>query len=234
VDPWRLVDSGRAITASHNAFRRRAATIDPVATSVILWQRLDEPGFEWCSVRPLGGGRMLEGVALVALEGVPWRVDYTIELDEGGRTRRASIRASGGDDHVIRNQPLELEANGAGTWRRNDAVIIDSPDCLDIDLGFSPVTNSLPIWRLGLAPGGRRDIRVAWVLLPSLEVVEGRQTYERLGETQWRYRSAGFEADLTVGEDGLVDDYAGYWRAIARGVGRAPRSSGQSSVIQTT
>ena len=184
--------------------------------SVILWQRLDEPGFEWCSVRPQGEGRMIEGVALVALEGVPWRVDYTIEVDEAGRTRRASIRAAGGDDPG-RIQALELEANGAGTWRRNDAVIIDAPDCLDIDLGFSPVTNSLPIWRLGLQPGARREIRVAWVLFPSLEVVEGRQTYERLDEATWRYRSAGFEADLKVGEDGLVDDYAGYWRTIARG-----------------
>jgi uncharacterized protein len=184
--------------------------------SVILWQRLDEPGFEWCSVRPQGDGRMIEGVALVALEGVPWRVDYTIEVDEAGRTRRASIRAAGGDD-LSHAQTLELEANGAGAWRRNDALIIDAPDCLDIDLGFSPVTNSLPIWRLGLEPGSRAEIRVAWVLFPSLEVVDGRQTYERLDETTWRYRSAGFEADLKVGEDGLVDDYAGYWRAVARG-----------------
>ena len=187
-----------------------------MATNVILWQRLDEPGFEWCSVRAQGGGRMIEGVALVALEGVPWRVDYTIEVDEAGKTRRASIRAGSGDD-LSRPQTLELEANGAGAWRRNDAVIIDSPDCLDIDLGFSPVTNSLPIWRLGLPPGDSREIRVAWVLFPSLEVVEGRQTYERLDESTWRYRSKGFQADLTVGADGLVDDYAGYWRAIARG-----------------
>jgi uncharacterized protein len=181
--------------------------------SVVQWQRLDEPGMEWCRVEPLGGGRRIEGVALVALEGVPWRVDYTIEVDEGGRTRRASVRAAGGGGH----QSVELEANGAGAWRRNDAVIIDSPDCLDIDLGFSPVTNSLPIWRLGLAPGTRREIRVAWVLFPSLEVVEGRQTYEHVTESTWRYRSEGFQADLKVGSDGLVDDYAGYWRAIARG-----------------
>jgi uncharacterized protein len=208
--------SGRVVTASHTAFRPGAATIRAVTHGVILWQRMDEPGVEWCSVQPVGGGRRIEGVALVALEGMPWRVDYTIEVDEGGRTRRATIRAAGGTSGGG-HQSLELEANGAGTWRRNDAVIIDAPDCLDIDLGFSPVTNSLPIWRLGLAPGGSREIRVAWVLFPSLEVVEGRQTYERLGESKWRYRSAGFQAELTVGSDGLVDEYAGYWRAIARG-----------------
>jgi hypothetical protein len=216
MDPLAASSAGLLGTASHTAFRGRAATIEGMATSVILWQRLDEPGSEWCWVRPHGGGRLIEGVALVALEAVPWRVDYTIEIDELGRTRRASIRAAGGEDPA-RARTLELEANGAGTWRRNDAVIIDAPDCLDIDLGFSPVTNSLPIWRLGLEPGKRAEIRVAWVLFPSLEVVEGRQTYERLDEATWRYRSAGFEADLTVGEDGLVDDYAGYWRAIARG-----------------
>jgi uncharacterized protein len=188
-----------------------------VAASVILWQRLDEPGFEWCSVRDPGTGRMIEGVALVALEGVPWRVDYTIEIDAAGRTHRASIRAAGAARGDGAQQTLELEANGAGSWRRNGALIIDTPDCLDIDLGFSPVTNSLPIWRLGLDVGARADIRVAWVLFPSFEVVEGRQTYERLDEVTWRYRSEGFAADLTVGDDGLVDDYARYWHAIARG-----------------
>ena len=180
--------------------------------SRILWQRLDEPGVEWCASSLDVDRRRLEGVALVALEGEPWRVDYTIELDVAGRTRRVAIRAVGPNGPTS----LELEADGAGEWRRNGVVIVDSPDCLEVDLGFSPVTNSLPIWRLGLAIGEMREIRVAWVLFPSFEVIEGRQTYERLGERAWRYRSEGFVADLVVGEDGLVEDYAGYWRAIAR------------------
>jgi uncharacterized protein len=184
---------------------------------VIAWQRLDEPGMEWCHLAAGSsfGGRLIEGVALLALDGVPWRVAYTIELDAAGLTRRVRVVARNGDESASKS--VELEADGRGEWRNNGQVIVTDHNCLDVDLGFSPVTNSLPIWRLGVSVGERRTIRVAWVLFPSLEVIIGDQSYERLGERKWRYRSKGFAADLDVGEDGLVDDYGEYWKAIARG-----------------
>jgi hypothetical protein len=113
---------------------------------------------------------------------------------------------------------IELESDGSGAWTLDDRPVFASPDALDVDLGFSPVTNSLPIWRLGasLPIGESREIRVAWLLFPELEVVLGRQTYERLSDRVWRYRSEGFEAEVEVGEDGLVDEYAGLWRVVSR------------------
>lgn len=183
--------------------------------SVICWQRLDERGMEWCRVsRSATGGRRIDGLTLVALDGVPWRVEYEIELDDGASTQRVSVRASNGRESGSR--ALVLDANGRGEWRNNGEVIIAAEDCLDVDLGFSPVTNSLPVWRLGMGVGERRDIRVAWVLFPSLEVVLGEQSYERAEERLWRYRSKGFAADLIVGDDGLVEEYRGYWHAVAR------------------
>ena len=50
--------------------------------------------------------------------------------------------------------------------------------------GGSPLTNTLPIRRLGLLkaePGGAHHLSVAWVLLPSLEVVAGRPDLHRAG-----------------------------------------------------
>jgi hypothetical protein len=206
--------------------RNRAGTVPPppydrlVGSRVICWQRLDEPGIEWCTVEPgsASRGRRIEGVAIVALAGVPWRVDYAIELDAAGLTRRVSVASRNGEESTDRS--IALESDGRGEWRSKGQVILSAENCLDVDLGFSPVTNSLPIWRLGVVVGERRDIRVAWVLFPSLEVVLGEQTYERTESRLWRYRSKGFAADLTVGADGLVEDYAGYWRAIARNGGR--------------
>jgi hypothetical protein len=55
----------------------------------------------------------------------------------------------------------------------------------------------------------------SWRSRTSFEVQLGRQSYERLGERTWRYRSAGFDADLEVDEDGLVEHYY-EWRAVAR------------------
>jgi hypothetical protein len=83
---------------------------------------------------------------------------------------------------------------------------------LDVDLGFTPLTNTLPIRRLGLldAPvGASRAVVVAWVLVPSLAVVESSQTYQNLGDHQVRFVSGSFSADLDVDEQGYVRHYPG-------------------------
>jgi uncharacterized protein len=177
----------------------------------VLWERTDVSGHEWCELTRDPAGHTWLGVALLAWEGQPYRVSYRIGLDSAGLTRRVSVVSEGPGPAVV----LELEADGRGTWRRDGAIVIESPGALDVDLGFSPSTNSLPIRRLDLAIGDGLDIEVAWILFPSFEVQLGRQRYERLGERAWRYRSEGFEADLSVDENGLVDRYY-EWRAVAR------------------
>ncbi|MGH2465006.1 MAG: putative glycolipid-binding domain-containing protein [Candidatus Limnocylindrales bacterium] len=174
----------------------------------VAWQRSDVPGMEWCRLTIGAQGSSLAGMVVVAWDGAPWRIEYAIELDPGGRTRHLTILADGVD--------IVLDADGRGRWTRDGETVIDDPEALDCDLGFSPSTNTLPIRRLGLAIGEVREIAVAWIHFPSFEVVLGRQSYERLAERTWRYRSAGFEADLTVDADGLVDTYY-EWRAVARG-----------------
>ncbi len=182
----------------------------PVPSRLILWERSDVPGFEWLELTVEPDGDRLAGVAILAWEGSPCRVEYAIRLDVEGRTRHVRVTSAGLGPRL----ELDLEADGAGAWRRDGRTLVGASSAVDVDLGFSPSTNSLPIRRLGLAVGERRDIEVAWVLFPGLDVELGRQSYERLDDRRWRYRSAGFEADLTVDEDGLVERYA-EWRAIA-------------------
>ena len=181
----------------------------------IAWQRTDVPGQEWCRLTVDPAGSSLVGTVVLAWEAQPWRIDYAIELDSAGRTRIMTIEADGSADGRPARIDIRLEADGQGLWQRDGEVIIDDPDALDCDLGFSPSTNTLPIRRLGLEIAQIREIAVAWILFPSFEIVLGRQSYERLAERTWRYRSTGFEADLTVDEDGLVDEYY-VWQAVAR------------------
>jgi hypothetical protein len=180
-------------------------------TARIVWQRRDSPGAEWCEVDRSGTGTRISGVAVVAIEAVPYRVDYSLELDGEGRTRLARVTSAGTEGTRV----IALTADGSGTWRREGEALLVGPDLLDVDLGFSPVTNSLPIWRLGLAVGERREIGVAWVLFPEMEVVSGRQSYERVGELTYVYRSEGFEARLRTYSDGLVERYADLFQAVA-------------------
>ena len=87
----------------------------------------------------------------------------------------------------------------------------------DVDLGFSPLLNSVPILRAGLhEQAGTLEIEAAWVDVPSLEVHPARQRYEhvrRIGDGAIvRFTSLeadGFTADLEVDGDGIVAAYPG-------------------------
>lgn len=177
----------------------------------ILWQRLDIPGLEWCEIRRAPDGIQVGGIALVANAGIPYRIQYAIEIDPAGRTRRAVVRPTG-----TPKGELELRADEGGRWLENGVAVPALAGCLDVDLGFSPMTNSLPIWRLRLAPGDTREIRAAWVRFPEFTVEVLRQTYERTAASTYVYRSDGFEAILRVDADGIVEEYGSYWRAVAR------------------
>jgi hypothetical protein len=53
------------------------------------------------------------------------------------------------------------------------------------------------------------------VRFPSLEVQRLDQSYERLDDRRYRYRSGLFTADLAVDGDGIVLQYGVSWRAVA-------------------
>ena len=93
--------------------------------------------------------------------------------------------------------------------------------CIDADLEWSPSTNTLPIRRLGLAVGESRAVTAAWLRFPSLQVQRIDQSYERLAENRYRYRSGLFTADLAVDDDGIVLQYGVNWKAVATSGGLA-------------
>ena len=55
----------------------------------------------------------------------------------------------------------------------------------------------------------------AWLRFPSLDVGRLDQSYERLAEKRYRYRSGLFTADLTADGDGMVLQYGVNWKAVA-------------------
>jgi hypothetical protein len=89
--------------------------------------------------------------------------------------------------------------------------------CTDVDLGFSPSTNLLPVRRLGLAIGARAPVRAAWVRFPELTLEVLEQAYTRVSATTYLYESAGgaFRRELTVNSAGFVLEYPDFWRAEA-------------------
>lgn len=74
------------------------------------------------------------------------------------------------------------------------------------DLGYSPLFNSLPV----LAGLERKtDFVMAFVEVPSLEVVRSEQLYEPKGDGRVRFSSGAFVAELEFDAEGFVARYEG-------------------------
>jgi uncharacterized protein len=97
---------------------------------------------------------------------------------------------------------------------------------IDCDLGLCPVTNTMPIRRLGLLDGPVEEtqLTMAWVAVPSLEVVPSGQIYSSApalrgpngGPNMVSYQSLtrDFRSTLSVDEDGVVIEYPSLARRI--------------------
>lgn len=180
----------------------------------IMWQRLDVPGHEVATLRPTDGGWLLEGTVLVANEGRPCRLVYMIHCDGEWRTSRVDVHGEIGNARVR----LELTRDSGGEWNANGQRIANVAGCVDVDLGFSPATNLLPIRRLGLAVGEQASVRAAWVRFPELTLEPLEQVYTRLSPDRYLYESAGgtFRRELVVDQTGFVVEYPMLWRTVCR------------------
>jgi uncharacterized protein len=175
--------------------------------TAILWQASDG-GSEVCVLERAERGHRLRGTVLTHEAGQPIELRYAVTVDAAWATTGVEVLVSfaGGE---LREIP-EVGALWFGKERTPELE-----DCVDVDLSFTPATNTLPIRRLGLGVGEEREIAVAWLVWPELRVERAVQRYARLGEDRYRYTQDDFEADLTVGEHGLVLEYEGLWKAVA-------------------
>ena len=127
--------------------------------------------------------------------------------DGAGTTTAAHVREIRG----FEQRALTLERTAKGAWSVDGSADRKLKGCADVDLGFSPATNTLPIRRLRLGIGASKTIQAAWVRFPEMTVEKAAQTYTRLDEYTYRYQSGSFSAELVVDDDGLVAQYA-VWR----------------------
>jgi hypothetical protein len=182
-------------------------------TETVLWRRLDLPGHEFATLDELDQGWKLSGTALFSWEQGPTRLDYTVICDSVWRTDSAQIKGVIGSHRVN----LTVSVDAGRRWRLNGVECGAVEGCIDIDFGFSPSTNLLPIRRLALAVGKEATVRAAWLPFPSLDFTPLPQVYRREGETTYRYESGGgaFVRILQVNAFGLVTSYPDLWQAVS-------------------
>ncbi|HYS06949.1 MAG TPA: putative glycolipid-binding domain-containing protein [Candidatus Dormibacteraeota bacterium] len=133
-------------------------------------------------------------------------------------TRGPRFSAARARSQPATGEPAVPGADGAGT------ALTDLDGCIDLDIAATPFTNTLPIRRLGLRPGGAADVEVVYIAVPDLRVSRVRQRYcclraeKGCGVYLYENLQNGFRAELPVDADGLVLDYPEQWRR--RGPGR--------------
>ena len=95
------------------------------------------------------------------------------------------------------------------------AVRVELGDADFFDLNHSAFFNSLPVARDRLLePGRAREYTMRFVRVPELTAERAWQRYEPLGNRAVRYRSAGFEADISFDADGFVTLYQDYLERV--------------------
>ena len=122
-----------------------------------------------------------------------YELSYELETSSGYVTERLAVSVTGGPElALVRGRSPELDG---------------AADC---DLGFSPLTNAMPVLRDRLQGNGTAfEIDVAWVSVPDLTVHRDHQIYEPLGGDRIRFRSpeADFERRILLTPQGFVLDY---------------------------
>jgi len=161
-----------------------------------------------CVLERVHHGWRLRGTVLTREATQPVELRYEVTVDPTWVTTDVDVRVAVGGSHA--RELDELGRVWSGTER-----LPEYRDCVDVDLSFTPATNTLPIRRLNLDIGEEAEIHVAWVVWPELTVQRVLQRYSRVAEDRYRNRQDHFEAELTVDRHGLVLEYEGLWRAIA-------------------
>ncbi|MBP1652022.1 MAG: hypothetical protein H6Q26_2179 [Bacteroidetes bacterium] len=144
--------------------------------------------------------------------GKPWLVRYTLTLNPRWEAQTVFIEVMSEQNYTI-----ELYKNDLQQWLNEKGEHLEAFDgCVDVDISFTPFTNSLPINRLQLTKGEGQNISVVWVDIKNGDVKRVKQRYLNKGSRIYKYENehSGYISELIVDDEGYVIDYPGVWQKI--------------------
>ncbi len=179
----------------------------------VVWRRLDVEGMDACAFDPDRSGHILSGAALCVEDAEPARFEYRVSCDSDWASRSARVTGWQG----AARREVSLSRDPRGIWTVDGHEIDWATGLLDIDLGFTPATNTNAIKRLGLAIGDEVETTAIWLDAGDWRVKPLRQAYRRLSETEFLYLSPDhdYSARLVVDDFGIVRLYPRLWTAIS-------------------
>ena len=187
---------------------------------MILWRRLDVPGHDTCRILEVPDGARLVGVAVFAHAAGPAALSYAVDCDDRWRPLAARVEGWVGERAVAHT----LARDGT-TWLLDGAPVRNLDGCVDLDLGFTPATNTLALRRMDLKIGDEADAPAAWLELDDaaggsagssgalFRLRRLDQSYVREDTERYAYTSdTGYDDTLRVDPaTRLVTDYPKLW-----------------------
>jgi hypothetical protein len=180
---------------------------------ILFWRRTDVAGLERMALHITPDGVSAESTVLCMEDG-GFRLDHRWRLTPDWRALSLIVERWGASGH----DRLDIERWDSG-WHVNGAHRADLDGAEEPDLSVTPFCNTFPIRRTPTAAGQSLTLDTCYVDAAAMTVARSRQRYDRQGPRQLRYvdlgLSAGFEAELTVDDDGLVLQYQHLFERIA-------------------
>jgi uncharacterized protein len=189
-------------------------------TRTVLWRRLDVAGLEYAMLQASVHGWLLQGDAITPIGGLPARMVYQIRVTPDWHTHRVAVDLLVG----AKRHRLHIVHHARRGWRTrpDNQPVAHIANCIDVDLGISPVTNTIAVNRLALEVGQSADIVTAWVRFPAsvhdaLTIAPKAQRYTRVEKHRYEYQSGvsheelSYRATLDVDDAGLITYYEGGW-----------------------
>jgi hypothetical protein len=147
----------------------------------VMWTAWEDPGLGHLRLVVRDNGVIADGMVLGVADGRPFRLAYVVRCDAYWRVRYVRVGVPGEPPKT------ELLSDGEGNWATSDGrAVAYLEGCGYVDISETPYTNTLPIRRLGLAPGESADVSVAYFDGYELQPWPEPQRYTRLEEDDGR------------------------------------------------
>lgn len=175
----------------------------------LLWMALPEPGLEHVYIVEEGGSLVANGWVMRAHNQHPFRLQYTLRCTKDFRFQEAFLQLVYPKETTLRVVFDSSQGWLDGTGKALPALA----GCQEVDLMATPLTNTLPIRRLGLQEGEKAEFPVAYIAVPELSVVPVLQRYTCLQQLPdgalylYENLASGYRAKIEVDEEGLVLSY---------------------------
>ncbi len=191
----------------------------------VLWRQLVGTGAEHL-VLTINNEIRADSLSVGEIESTAYRIHYEIDCNHSWSVQHVRVQ------DLLGRKTVALQHGPADRWSDADGHVVSQLNgCTDVDLMITPFTNTLPIRRLNLRLGESRELSVAYIGLPGLQLSRMQQRYTCLLQDEnggtYRYESlqSGFTAELKVDTDGLVVDYPNIFEMDAK----RPLSTGRIS-----